>query len=80
MRFAKMFMTPLAMLLEHGLRKPALFKGNGQTKRWLTSSMNTPMTQRTPIIIYTHLNLISIHSRGRGLAFPLHNPINYEKT
>ena len=30
--------------------------------------------------IYTHLNLISIHSRGRGFAFPLHNPINYEKT
>ena len=42
--------------------------------------MNTSMTQTTPIFIYTHLNLISIHSRGRGFAFPLHNPINYEKT
>lgn len=40
-------------------------------KKWWTSSTNMSMTRRTPIIIYTHLNLISTYRKGKVHCFTL---------
>lgn len=50
--------------IEAWCERPALAKASRQRKKLWTSSTNTSTTQRTPIIIYTHLSLISTYRKG----------------